>query len=240
MTLQIDIWSDIACPWCLIGKRRFDRALAAFPHRDRVSVTYRSYQLDPSLPGSWDGTETEYLARVKGLQPAQVRQMLGKVTSVAAGEGLQYDFDALVVANSGKAHRLLHAARRADEDDAGASVAARLKEALLTGHFERGLDIGDDDALVALAVDAGLPEEAARAGLSDPALDRAVQEDLAAARGLGVRGVPFYVLDGRYGISGAQPTEAFEQALEQVWSETHPLVGPGGDAPACGPEGCGA
>jgi len=238
MTLQIDIWSDIACPWCLIGKRRFDRALAAFPHRDQVSVTYRSFQLDPSLPESWDGTETDYLAQVKGLDPAQVRQMLAQVTSVAAEEGLHYDFDALVVANSLKAHRLLHAARRADEGGTGAAVTVRLKEALLTGHFERGLDIGDDDSLVALAVDAGLPGAAAREALSDPALERAVQEDLAAARRLGIQGVPFYVLDGRYGISGAQPTEAFAQALAQVWAETHPLVGLGGKAPACGPEGC--
>ncbi|WP_229741577.1 DsbA family oxidoreductase [Kocuria dechangensis] len=238
MTLQIDIWSDIACPWCLIGKRRFDRALAAFPHRDQVSVTYRSFQLDPSLPESWNGRETDYLAQVKGLDPEQVRQMLAQVSTVAAEEGLHYDFDALVVANSLKAHRLLHAARRADGGAAGASVAARLKEALLTGHFERGLDIGDDDALAALAVEAGLPEAAAREALTDPALDRAVQEDVAAARRLGIQGVPFYVLDGRYGISGAQPTEAFEQALEQVWAETHPLVGLGGAAPACGPEGC--
>ena len=239
MTLQIDIWSDIACPWCLIGKRRFDRALAAFPHREQVRVTYRSFQLDPSLPDSYPGREADYLAGAKGLAPEQVQQMLAQVSAVAAREGLHYDFDALVVANSRKAHRLLHAARREDDLATGGPVAARLKEALLTGHFERGLDLGDDDALVALSAAAGLPETVARRALADPALDTAVQEDVAAARRLGVQGVPFYVLDGRYGISGAQPTETFAQALDRVWAEVGPLADLGSAGPACGPDGRG-
>lgn len=238
MSLDIDIWSDIACPWCFIGKRRFEKALAAFPHRDRVGVTWHSFQLDPGLPERSDLTEREYLAQRKGFPAAQVDQMLSQVTAVAAGEGLHYDFDALVVANSRKAHRLLHAVKRA-----GLDVGAA-KEALLSAHFERGEDTSDDDVLAGIGVAAGLAEAAARAALTDPDLEAAVAADIDEARELGIGGVPFFVLHGKYGISGAQPTELFAQALAQVWAETQPaepalITIPGAEgAPACGPDGC--
>ena len=206
MTLQIDIWSDIACPWCYIGKRRFERALADFEHRDDVVVTWHSYQLDPTIPRHYDGTEVDYLVQRKGMAEAQVRQMIG------------------------------HVAAR----DGGAEAQGTVKEALLRAHFVGAQDIGDDDVLVAVGVAAGLDEAAIRAGLDDPEVTREVQADVAAAGQIGIQGVPFFVLGPKYGVSGAQPTEAFAPALSQAWSETQPSIQTigGDDAAACGPDGC--
>ena len=209
--MQIDIWSDVACPWCFIGKRRFETALGAWEHRDEVEVTWHSFQLDPTLPEHYDGTEVEYLASRKGMPVEQVRQMFAHVTEQAAGEGLTYDFDALVVANSLRAHQLLHLAKangRADE----------VKEALLSGHFERGIDIGDVEALVSLGTCAGLDEPEIRAALADERYLPAVRADIEQAQQLGVNGVPFFVFDMRLGLSGAQPASTFTQALDRARS----------------------
>ena len=243
--MKIDIWSDIACPWCYIGLTRFDRALAAFEHRDGVEVTLHSFQLDPTLPEAYDGTETQYLAQRKGLPEASVKEMFGHVSAAAASEGLTMDFDTLAVANSRKAHRVLHAAM--DADPSG-RVAHDLKLALFGAHFTDGESISDADVLARLAEGAGLDADLARAALEDEALDAKVQADIDAARSLGISGVPFFVLHEKYGISGAQPFEVFTQALEQVWAEAHPkpafetLTIPGlkqdATGPACGPDGC--
>ena len=133
--MNIEIWSDIACPWCYIGKRRFEVALERFPHRDDVSVTWRSFQLDPSLPDHYDGNELDYLSERKGIAKSQAASMFQHVTAQAAGVGLHYDFDQLVVANSFTAHRFLHLAKEP-------GIADAAKERLLSGHFERGEDIG--------------------------------------------------------------------------------------------------
>ncbi|WP_413319127.1 DsbA family oxidoreductase [Agrococcus sp. 1P02AA] len=210
--MQIDIWSDVACPWCFIGKRRFERALGAWEHREEVEVTWHSYQLDPGLPGHYDGTEAEYLAERKGMPVAQVREMFQHVTQQAAGEGLAYDFDALVVANSLRAHQLLHLAKSHEQPGAADAV----KDALLSAHFERGIDIGDVDALVDIGAGAGLDEQEIRAALADERHLPAVRADIAQAQELGVTGVPFFVFDMRLGLSGAQPAEVFAQALDQA------------------------
>ena len=207
--MQIDIWSDVACPWCFIGKRRFETALGAWEHRDEVEVTWHSFQLDPTLPEHYDGTEVEYLASRKGMPVEQVRQMFAHVTEQAAGEGLAYDFDRLVVANSLRAHQLLHLAKsvgRADE----------VKEALLSAHFEQGVDIGDIDALVAIGAAAGIGEQQIREALADERYVPAVRADIEQAQQLGVNGVPFFVFDMRLGLSGAQPASTFTQALERA------------------------
>ena len=207
--MQIDIWSDVACPWCFIGKRRFERALGAWEHRDEVEVTWHSYQLDPTLPEHYDGTETEYLASRKGMPVEQVRQMFAHVSTQAAGEGLQYDFDRLVVANSLRAHQLLHLAKAKGAADA-------VKDALLSGHFEHGVDIGDVEALVSIGTKAGLAEQEIRDALADERYLPAVRDDIAQAQQIGVNGVPFFVFDMRLALSGAQPAEVFTQALEQA------------------------
>lgn len=207
--MQIDIWSDVACPWCFIGKRRFEHALSAWEHRHEVEVTWHSYQLDPTLPERYEGTEAEYLASRKGMPIEQVRQMFAHVSAQAEGVGLQYDFDSLVVANSLRAHQLLHLAK-------AEGVADAVKDALLSAHFEHGRDIGDVDTLVELGAGAGLGAREIREALADERYLPAVRADIAQAQQLGVNGVPFFVFDMRLGLSGAQPSEIFTQALEQA------------------------
>ncbi len=235
--MKIEIWSDVACPWCYIGKRRFETALAAFPHKDAVQVQWRSYQLDPTLPAHYDGTELEYLSERKGVDPEQVAGMFAHVAEQAAGEGLAYRFDDVVVANSFPAHQLLHlAAAHGKSDD--------VKEALLSAHFEHGEDIGSRDVLVRLGTAVGLDAQEIIEALDTEKYAEEVRHDFAEARALGVTGVPFFVIDRTYGISGAQPAELFSRALEQAWAAANPLTmvgaegSAGGDGDACGPDGC--
>ena len=176
--MKIEIWSDVACPWCFIGKRRFETALAAFPHRDSVQVQWRSYQLDPTLPEHYDGTELDYLSTRKGLAPAQVTQMFEHVAAQAKGEGLNYRFDAVVVANSFTAHRLIHLAAAHGQQDAA-------KERLLSDHFEHGKDIGSQKYLTALGLDLGLDAGELAELFSTDAYADDVRHDIAEARALG-------------------------------------------------------
>lgn len=246
--MEIDIWSDIACPWCYIGLTRFRRVLDGFEHREQVRVRLHSFQLDPALPESFDGTEAQYLARSKGMPEEQVRQIFQQVAAAGESEGLTFDFESLAVANSRRAHRLLHAARVEDQDG---DTAQRLEMALFRAHFTDGESIGDAEVLVRLATETGLDEQAARLAVGDgpvaEKLDQAVQNDINLAGHLGIQGVPFFVLANKYGISGAQPAEDLEQALSQAWRELHPQVQPlsvpgldgtGTSGPACGPNGC--
>jgi predicted DsbA family dithiol-disulfide isomerase len=233
--MNVDIWSDIACPWCFIGKRRFEKALAAFPHKDQVAVTWHSYQLDPSLPARYDGTELEYLSERKGMPADRVQEMFDQVTRVAADEGLAYDFSRVVVANSFAGHELLHLARAS----AGSSAADAVKEALLSAHFEHGEDIGARDVLLRIGTEAGLDAEEVTTALDSGAYREAVRADISHARTLGIQGVPFFVFENKYGVSGAQPAELFTQALETAWREANPLVMVGQpEGEACGPDGC--
>ncbi|MFJ3958787.1 DsbA family oxidoreductase [Arthrobacter sp. NPDC090010] len=239
--MKIEIWSDVACPWCFIGKRRFEKALEAFPHRQDVEVHWRSYQLDPSIPEHYDGTELSYLSERKGMAPEQVRGMFQHVTEQAAGEGLSYDFDSVVVANSFTAHRLIHLA-------AGSGKADEAKERLLSDHFEHGEDIGSHEYLRALGGELGLDTAAVEEIFTTDAYSDAVRADIAEARALGVSGVPFFVFERKYGVSGAQSSETFAQVLQDVWQESHPLLVPaavaqgatdsGLNGEVCGPDGC--
>lgn len=228
--MKIEIWSDIGCPWCFIGMRRFKTALTGFiqttfaqttlaqddpaPGAD-IEVLWRSYQLDPDLPGHYDGTETQYLARHKGMTAEQATGMLRQVADHAASEGLHYDFGKLVVANSLRAHQLLHLARENGTVD---TVA----EALFSGHFEHGEDIGDIDYLVRVGSSAGIDADRLRALLTQNALADDVRADIAEAAALGVTGVPHFLVDRKYGISGAQPVQVFSRTLARAWSEAHP------------------
>lgn len=238
MSIDVQIWSDINCPWCYIGKRRFEKALAQFPQRDDVRVTWRSFQLDPSMPEHDERTEIDYLVETKGMPRGSVEQMVGQVAENAAGEGLHYDFEHLVVANSRKAHRVLQLAKQRDAIDGG-QRGADLKELLLSAHFEQGKDVGDVRVLAALAEQVGIdPVDAEEAAMSSE-LDQAVDADIALGAQIGVRGVPFFVFDGKYGVSGAQPAEVFGQVLEKVASEQSPsLISVGDSGEACGPDGC--
>lgn len=231
--MKVEIWSDVKCPWCYVGKRRFEKALADFPHRDDVEVTWKSYQLDPGLPEHYDGTEEQYLSERKGIAPEQLRQMWQHLSQQAEGEGLAFDFDRIVVGNSFTAHRFLHLAKASGRGDAA-------KEAVLSAHFEQGLDTSDVDVLTSLGTGIGLDEAEIRDTVAGDRFAGDVHRDIQEARTLGVQGVPFFVVDRKYGISGAQPVEVFRQALDTAWRQANPLVSlaPSADGPACGPEGC--
>lgn len=237
--MKIEIWSDVACPWCFVGKRRFESALAEFPHRDDVEVVWRSYQLDPTLPAHYDGSELEYLSSRKGLPADQVAGMFRHVADQGRAEGLRFDFDKVVVANSFTAHRLIHlAAAHGKQHEA--------KERLLSDHFEHGRDIGNQEYLLEVADALGIDGAEAAELFSTDKYAADVRADISEARALGISGVPFFVIDRKYGLSGAQPAATFTAALEQAWQESHPLVmmgagtaeagSDGGEA--CGPDGC--
>ncbi|RKT36894.1 putative DsbA family dithiol-disulfide isomerase [Microbacterium sp. AG1240] len=213
--IKIDVWSDIACPWCYIGKRNLESGLAAASTDDDapvVEVVFHSYELAPDTPVDFDGGETDYLAHHKGIPAEQAREMLDRVTGVAAAAGLEYRFDRLKHTNTVKAHQLLHFAKAEGRQP-------ELTERLMSAYFTEGRHLGRDDELVALAADAGLDPDAARDALvSERYLDD-VRADQAQAQAYGINGVPFFVIDGKYGVSGAQPAEAFAQIARQVWDE---------------------
>lgn len=234
-TLNVEVWSDIACPWCYIGKRRFATALADFPHREHVEVTWRAYELSPSTPVGPGRPEIEMLAALKGIPHDQVKRMFAQVTAVAAGEGLAYDFDRALAVNTFAAHRLVHLARTTG----GADLAERTLEALFSAHFEHGADLGDDETLVRIVSGAGVDPEAARAALTDGTGADAVRADEDEARALGVTGVPFFVVDRRIAVSGAQPADVFTQLLETAWRDANPVrVLATADGVACVDDSC--
>ena len=240
--MRIDIWSDIACPWCYIGLTRFEKALADFPHKDSVEVHYRTFQLDPTLPERDSRSEVQYLAAAKGMPSNHVHQMLETVASHGKDAGLDFQMDDVVVANSWTAHRLLHFAKSMDAQTAGADpkVTPRLKRELLAGHFSHGLDLSNHDQLTQVAVSIGLAEDRVREVLKSEEFDAEAQADVARAQALGVSAVPAYVLAEKYALPGAQSVETFSSALRQVWDELNPapLQTLGAEGEACGVDGC--
>lgn len=208
--MKIEIWSDIVCPWCYIGKRRFEAALERFPHREQVEVVWRSFELDPGSPQQYPGSLDEMLAAKLGRSVDEARAMNAHVAQAAAGEGLDYRLAEAKPGNTFDAHRLIHLA-------AARGLQAEAKERLLRGYFTEGMPVGDHDALVEAIAEVGVDPAEARAVLAGDAYAEEVRADQQRARSLGVSGVPFFVLDGRLGVSGAQPSELFEQALEQAW-----------------------
>lgn len=236
--VRIEIWSDVVCPWCFVGKRRLESALAEFPHRDEVEVVYRSFELDPSAPAHGHELSTGVIARKYGRSEAEMRQMQQQLSDLAAQEGLAFRLFDTVHTNTVDAHRLLHLALATD----GAARQRELKEALLSAYFEQARNVGDHDVLTEVAVAAGLDESRVREVLASDEYAAAVAADVAQARAYGATGVPFFVLDSKFGISGAQPKEVFAQALQQAWADAHPVLqtvgGDAGSDATCGPDGC--
>lgn len=206
--IQVEIWSDVMCPFCYIGKRQFEAALADFEARDQVKVIWRSYQLDPGLKPAPGKSIYEYLAERKGMAPEQSKLMHDRVTQSAAGVGLDYRFDQVVVNNSLAAHRLLQAAKTIDRGDA-------VKEALFRAYFTEGRDIGDPAVLAEIALWSGVPAELADESFHDPegAWGRRVEAEVNEARDLGSQGVPFFVFQRKYAVTGAQGEETFLRVL---------------------------
>ncbi|WP_125131990.1 DsbA family oxidoreductase [Microbacterium sp. 10M-3C3] len=213
--IKIDVWSDIACPWCYIGKRNLENGLAQVaddPHVPRVEVEYHSFELSPDTPVDFEGGEADYLSTHKGISREQAQQMLDRVAGVAAEAGLQYRFDTLQHTNTVKAHELLHFAKAHGRQ-------LELAERLMSAYFTEGRHVGRDDELVALAEEVGLDGAEARRALEEHTYLADVRADQQQAAAYGINGVPFFVIDGKYGVSGAQPADAFAQIARQVWSE---------------------
>ena len=209
-TIKVDIWSDVQCPWCYIGKRKFEAAVAGFD--GEVEVEYHSFELSPDTPVDYDGTPAEYLAQRKGMSLPQVEQMFARVTQIAAAVGLDYDFDRMHQTNTVKAHELIHYAKARGRQ-------AEMKEALLKAYFLDGGHVGRIDDLADLAEGLGLDRADVVRSLTAEEYLPAVRADGAQARAYGINGVPFYVFNGKYGVSGAQETATFAQVLEQVAAE---------------------
>jgi predicted DsbA family dithiol-disulfide isomerase len=215
--MKVEIWSDVVCPWCYIGKRRFESALAEFEHADEVEITWRSFQLDPSAPHNSDMTVNEVLAGKYGMSVAQARAANDRVSDLAAQEGLEYHLEKAKYSNTFDAHRLIHLA-------AAHGKQGEMKERLMRGYFTEAATVGDIETLVQLATEVGIDAEEARGVLESDAYAEEVRTDEKRARMFGVRGVPFFAIDEKYGISGAQPADAMKDVLEQVWAESHPLI----------------
>jgi len=211
--MKVEIWSDIMCPFCYIGKRHFESALSTFDNSADIEIEWKSFQLDPTIPNdiSADTTVYEYLAERKGVSVEQATQMHEGVMEMARAAGLIYNFDIAKVANSFNAHRMIQMAKSKGLGDAA-------EEKLFRSYFTEGRNFGDTDDLIKMGVEIGLSETDVKESLSNDDYAYKVKQDIQEGEKLGVRGVPFFVFDRKYVISGAQPVEAFTQTLEQTYS----------------------
>jgi predicted DsbA family dithiol-disulfide isomerase len=213
MPLTVEIWSDVVCPWCYIGKRRFEAALERFEHRDEVTVMWRSFELDPQAPATQQGTAAEHLAAKYGMSLERAEQLQAEMTARGADEGLEYRFDIARGGNTFDAHRLIHLAATYGQQ-------AAAQERLMRAYFSEGEAISDHETLVRLGQELGVDGEEARTMLGSDRFAEDVREDELLASRLGIQGVPFFVLNRRYGVSGAQVPEVLLQALTKAWDET--------------------
>jgi predicted DsbA family dithiol-disulfide isomerase len=214
--LRVQVFSDVQCPWCYIGKRKFESAVHDFEAQGGVvEIVYRSFELAPDTPVDFEGTPVDYLSQRKGVSPDQAQQMIDRVTGVAESVGLAFNYGEIHQTNTVLAHELLHFAKAHGKQ-------LELKERLLLAYFTEGRHIGRLDQLVDAATEVGLDADAARAALVEHTYLADVKADMAQAIALGVQGVPFYVIDERYGISGAQDSSVFLSALTQAAGERAP------------------
>jgi predicted DsbA family dithiol-disulfide isomerase len=231
-SLELEVWSDIACPWCYVGKRRLETALRQFPHAAKVKVVWRAFELDPGAPKETDRSvsHAERIARKYGMSVAQAQKSTDNLVEVARQEGLAFDFVNIRSGNTFDAHRLVHLGHERGVQDA-------VKERMMKAYFEQGELMSDHGTLLRLAVEAGLDAAEATDVLASDTYAAAVRAEEAQARELGISGVPCFVLDRRFAVSGAQSPEVILSALQQAWSERGPAPEQAEGA-VCGPEGC--
>jgi predicted DsbA family dithiol-disulfide isomerase len=210
--MKVNIWSDVRCPFCYIGKRKFEMALEKFGHKNEVEVEWKSFELDPNLETQAGVNANEHLAAIKGISKERANEMQQYVKQVAKEAGLDFHPDKAVVANSFNAHRLIQFAK-------SKGLGNEAEEALFKAHFTEGKNIDDEATLVECAAAIGLDEKETREKLSSDAFGKEVRHDEMQAQQLGISGVPFFVLNDKYAVSGAQSPETFLQALEQTWKE---------------------
>jgi predicted DsbA family dithiol-disulfide isomerase len=214
--VDVEIWSDIACPWCYIGKRRFEAALAEFEHRDDVRVTWRSFELDPSAPREREGDNATRLAEKYGITVERAREMGRTVTEAAAGEGLDFHLDIQRSGTTFDGHRVIHLAAEHGLQDA-------MKERLMRAYFTEGQLMSDPETLVRLAVEVGVPEDDVRQVLASDRFADEVRADERLAGEFGISAVPTFVVDRAIGASGAHPPEAMLDLLRQGWERQSPV-----------------
>jgi len=231
-SLKLEVWSDIACPWCYVGKRRLEGALKLFPRASEVELVWRAFELDPAAPAERkrDVSHVEFIARKYGMSVAQAQKSTDHLVQLARAEGLAFDFVNIRSGNTFDAHRLLHLAYERGVQD-------RVKERLMKAYFEQAELMSDRGALVRLASEAGLDASEATDVLAGDSYAKAVRADEAEARELGITGVPCFVFDRRFAVSGAQSTEVMLSALQQAWNERAPEAAHVEGA-VCGPDGC--
>jgi predicted DsbA family dithiol-disulfide isomerase len=210
--LKVQIWSDIMCPYCYIGKRRIEGALEQFEHKDAVEIEWKSFQLDAHFVASADDNLTEHLAEKYRKDKEWAQEMMDNMTQNAKNSGLNFHFEKAIMANSFNAHRLLHLAKKQ-------KLSNELEELLFKAYLTDGKNVNDLNTLAELGLEAGLEAEEIKQVLYSDAFANEVKEDIKEANSIGVQGVPFFVFDTKYAISGAQPTTAFLQTLEKVWDQ---------------------
>lgn len=210
--MRIDIWSDVRCPFCYIGKHKFERALKRFNNKNEINVQWHSFELDPTLRTQPEWSDVEYLSKSKGMPIEQVKQMLETARKMGEEVGLALNFEKTVVANSFDAHRLMQLAKTKN-------LGAEMKEVLFKAHFEEGLNIDDKPTLKKIGKSIGLEDADVDRTLFTDEFAEKVEEDKLTAAQIGVRGVPFFVFNKKYAVSGAQPEEAFLEVLEKSWHE---------------------
>jgi len=213
--VRVEVWSDVVCPWCYVGKRRLESALQRFEHRQDVEVLWRSFELDPAAPRQRDLSPVEHLARKYGMSPEQVSASWARLTALAEAEGLEFHLDRTRGGSTFDAHRLIHLGAQHGMQD-------EVKERLLRAYFTESLAIGEPEVLDRLAVEAGVPADDVADVLATDRFAAEVREDEQRARLLGIGGVPFFAIDDRYGISGAQSAELMLEALTAAWAERAP------------------
>jgi predicted DsbA family dithiol-disulfide isomerase len=234
--MDVEIWSDVVCPWCYVGKRQFEEALGRFSHADQVSVSWRSFELDPTSPREVGMSMDRILERKYGMTAEQARAANQQMTSLASSVGLEYHLDQVRAGNTFDAHRLIHLA-------ATHGLGGAMKERLLAAYFTEGRSIGDHASLASLASEVGLDPEEVDEMLAGEAFAADVRADEARASALGATGVPFFVIDETYGVAGAQGADVLLGVLERAWAESHPLTliepaEPAPDGGACADGAC--
>jgi predicted DsbA family dithiol-disulfide isomerase len=229
--MNVEIWSDVMCPFCYIGKRKFEKALEQFPHKDDIKISWKSFQLDPTTITYPSLSTIEHLRLKKGWSKEQASETIAYVTNIAHQVGLQFNFEKAVVANSFDAHRLSHLAKKYN-------LQNELEEKLFSAYFTEGKNTADYETLLQIANEVGLDKAEVSTMLNGNIFANEVHQDIEQAQQIGVRGVPFFVLNQKYAISGAQESDTFLQALHKAYDETKLVDLPGNDSVVCGPDGC--
>jgi len=228
--MKVEIWSDIVCPFCYIGKRKFENALAEFSGKDTVQIEWRSFQLDPTMENIPGKSIHAYLAERKGCSIDEAKQMNDAMSNMAKDVGLNYNFDIAIINNTLNAHRLLHFAK-------SKGMQSAMKERLFHAYYTEGQDVSNIDTLTELAIELGMEGAEVKTVLLSDAFAKEVELDQYYAQQVGARGVPFFVFNNKYAISGAQPVDVFKEVLDKVWTEENPLIKGDESGAVCAPDG---